>query len=143
MIKEKLTAIIESALENAVSSGKLGTVDPKGAPILITRPKQPEHGDYALDLAFKLAGKAKAADGGAKISPLQIAEVLVAQLKELLGTTADVEIAGKGFINFRLHTPWFTEVLQQVHKQGSDFGRSNSGGGAKVLLEYVSANPDW
>lgn len=141
MIKEKLTAIVASALENAVSSGKLGIVSPMGAPILITRPKQPEHGDYALDLAFKLAGKVKATDGGAKMSPLQIAEVLVAQLKELLGTTADVEIAGKGFINFRLHTPWFTEVLQQVHRHGFDFGRSDQGGGSKVLLEYVSANP--
>lgn len=134
MIEAKLTNLVEHAFAKAVSSGQLGSVDTKGVPILISRPKVATHGDYACDLPFKLAAKCK-------MDPKVVADILVAHLKDEANGAVEVEVAGKGFINFRVNAVWFCDVLNQVHALSTDFGRSKLGAGKKVLVEYVSANP--
>lgn len=134
MIEAKLTTLVEQAFANAVSGGELGTVDTKGLQVLISRPKVAAHGDFACDLPFKLAAKLKG-------DPKEVAEILVAHIKSEAKGAVEAEVAGKGFINFRVNNTWFAEVLQQIHSLATNFGRSTYGAGKKALVEYVSANP--
>ncbi|MDP1733088.1 MAG: arginine--tRNA ligase [Sulfuritalea sp.] len=112
----------------------LGSVAPEqfGAEILLERPKQASHGDFASNLAMQLARELKA-------NPRQIAERLV---RELPSSTAvvKVEIAGAGFINFTLSAAARTAVVGAVLAAGHDFGRGPAGR-VKLQVEFVSANP--
>ena len=101
--------------------------------ILIERPKQASHGDYAANLAMQLARAMKA-------NPRQIAEQLLAALpaSEWL---VKAEIAGAGFINFTLATAAKTQVVKSVLAAADAYGRGNAGEGKKLQVEFVSANP--
>lgn len=97
-------------------------------------PAHAEHGDFSTNVAMAMARAEKKA-------PRKIAETIVAALGEGGGMWSRVEIAGPGFINFYL-TPrcWFG-VLDEVVRQGDLFGRTHTGNGRKVQVEFVSANP--
>lgn len=97
-------------------------------------PREKSHGDYATNLAFLLAKEAKK-------SPRQIAEILVKHFSKQDTWVADIEIAGPGFINFRLNHHWLYRVLPAVEAEDTAYGRSNVGQGRKVQVEFVSANP--
>ena len=101
--------------------------------ILIERPKQASHGDFASNLAMQLARSLKA-------NPREIAQKLLAALPAST-LVAKTDIAGAGFINFTLSAAARTSVVADVLAQGADFGRSRVGKGRKVVLEFVSANP--
>jgi len=73
-------------------------------------------------------------------NPRDVATALAEHFKADKDVTS-VEVAGPGFINFRLATPVWHDVLKSIATQGGDFGRSNVGGGERVNVEYVSANP--
>lgn len=141
MIKEKLAAIVQQALSEACRDGKLGNLtsyDPQSGPaVVIDKPKQPEHGDFACGVALKLAGQAK-------IAPLKIAEAIAdaARSSDSFkdGYITGVEVAAPGFINFTLGTKWLTETIRDIHAQGDGYGHI-ADNGQKVLIEYVSANP--
>jgi arginyl-tRNA synthetase len=102
-------------------------------PILIERPKQASHGDYSANLAMQLARAMKA-------NPRQIAEQLLAALPASEWLVKS-EIAGAGFINFTLATAAKTQVVKSVLAAGDSWGRGNAGGGRKLQVEFVSANP--
>lgn len=97
-------------------------------------PREKSHGDYASNLAFLLAKEAKK-------PPRQIAEILVKHFTKQDTWVADIEIAGPGFINFRLDHHWLYRVLPAVEAEDTAYGRSNVGQGRKVQVEFVSANP--
>ena len=102
----------------------------------LERPRQAEHGDLATNLAMQLARALKK-------PPRAVAESLVAALMALPGADALIEqadIAGPGFINFRLTPAARQRVVHEVLAQGQDFGRQPASG-RKVMLEFVSANP--
>jgi arginyl-tRNA synthetase len=101
--------------------------------IHIERPKQASHGDFACNLAMQLARSLKR-------NPRQLAQLLVSELP-YSSLLEQAEVAGAGFINFRLSAAAKLAVVGEVLREGSTFGRSNSGGGRKVLVEFVSANP--
>ncbi|MEF8700995.1 MAG: arginine--tRNA ligase [Candidatus Accumulibacter sp. UW26] len=101
--------------------------------IHIERPKQASHGDFACNLAMQLARPLKR-------NPRQLAQLLVSELP-YSSLLEQAEVAGAGFINFRLSAAAKLAVVGEVLREGSTFGRSNSGGGRKVLVEFVSANP--
>jgi arginyl-tRNA synthetase len=101
--------------------------------ILIERPKQASHGDFASNLAMQLARKLQT-------NPREIAQKLLAALPPS-ALLEKAEIAGAGFINFTLAPLARTSVVSDVLTQGADFGRSSVGKGRKVVLEFVSANP--
>ena len=96
-------------------------------------PNNPENGDYSTNAAMVVAKENKTA-------PKKLAEKLVKELRKNKFYKS-VEIAGPGFINFRLSTSLFQKMLWDVHESGAEFGGSEYGQGAKVLLEFVSANP--
>jgi arginyl-tRNA synthetase len=101
--------------------------------VAIERPQRPEHGDYATSLALRLARSARA-------NPLTLAEALVRRLpaSEAVG---EVSVAAPGFINFRLSEPWLARQVDAVLAAGDRFGDVDIGGGQRVQVEFVSANP--
>jgi arginyl-tRNA synthetase len=112
----------------------LGSVAPEqfGAEILLERPKQASHGDFASNLAMQLARELKT-------NPRQIAERLVRELPPS-AAVVKVEIAGAGFINFTLSAAARTAVVGAVLAAGHDFGRGPASR-VKLQVEFVSANP--
>lgn len=104
-----------------------------GATILIERPKQASHGDYACNLAMQLAKPLRK-------SPRDIANALIAALPKS-GVVEKVEIAGAGFINVFITKAAKQEVVRGVLQAAANFGRINAGAGKKVGVEFVSANP--
>ncbi len=131
-MKEQLRLAIQVALKQCYADGSLisGELPDK---IQLEIPKNPDHGDFATNLAMILAKLERKA-------PRKIADVLVAALQG--NSLCDkIEIAGPGFINFRLAAGCWYEVLDQIMQQGDSFGRSQIGAGAKIQVEFVSANP--
>ena len=102
--------------------------------IELDKPKNPDHGHFAVNSALQLAKKL-----GAK--PRDIAAAIVAALpaSDLLAATP--EIAGPGFINIRLSSKAESRVVLAVLAAAQDFGSGNEGNGRKVMVEFVSANP--
>ncbi|MBX9668797.1 MAG: arginine--tRNA ligase [Candidatus Obscuribacterales bacterium] len=138
MIKERLKNIVEKAFVQASRDGKMGGLSECPEPIIIERPKLPEHGDLACGVALKLARHAKS-------SPVAIANTLAEYIKTLPeaqnGCISNFEVANPGFINFRLGKSWLADVIHEVHAQKSNYGRELVGENKRVLIEYVSANP--
>jgi len=97
-------------------------------------PRDPSHGDGATNLALVIAK-------GLGRPPRAVAEDLVRALTLPKGIVKKIEIAGPGFINFFLAEDQLATVLATVHTAGERFGRSDAGRGAKVNVEFVSANP--
>ncbi len=104
-----------------------------GATVVIERPKQALHGDYACNLAMQLAKPLRK-------SPRDIANALVAALPKS-DVVEKVEIAGAGFINVFLTKAAKQEVVRGVLQAATNYGRVNTGAGKKVGVEFVSANP--
>jgi len=106
------------------------------APIGLERPARREHGDWSSNVALATA---KAA--GRK--PRELADEIVKILEEDRPPhVAAVEVAGPGFVNFRLHDSWLHDVLRQVVQEGEQtYGRHDVGKGTRVNLEFVSTNP--
>ena len=124
--REHLTGLLQAALASVAP-------EHTDTPIHLERPKQAAHGDFATNLPMQLARALKQA-------PRVIAERLVAELPES-AEVSDVTIAGAGFINFTLNSGTKTRVVRTVLAQSDQFGRSAVGGNAKILVEFVSANP--
>ncbi len=102
--------------------------------ITVEKPKNPEHGHYAVNSALQLAKRL-----GKK--PREIAEAIVAALPASTLLASTPEIAGPGFINVRLSQAAETGVVKTVAALGEKFGTSNVGNNEKVMVEFVSANP--
>lgn len=102
--------------------------------VTLERPRNPEHGDYATNVAMALARPLHR-------SPRQIAEELVGRLDTSAAGIASAELAGPGFINFRLPSDFLRAGLAGIVSMGDRYGRSDVGGGERVVVEFVSANP--
>nr|WP_275584543.1 arginine--tRNA ligase [Stenotrophomonas sp. NLF4-10] len=100
---------------------------------VVERPKTREHGDFATNAAMLLAKAARS-------NPRALAQALVAALPAS-DDVASVEIAGPGFINFKLAPVAYQREVVNVLRQGEDYGRNLGGNGRSVGVEYVSANP--
>jgi len=131
-MKEQLRQAIRAALEQCYADKTL-TSGELPDEIQLEVPKNADHGDYSTNLAMVLAKAERQA-------PRKIAETLVAALQghRLCDT---IEIAGPGFINFRLAASCWYDVLDQIAEQGAEFGRSTVGAGTRIQVEFVSANP--
>jgi arginyl-tRNA synthetase len=105
---------------------------PAGA-ITFERPRDPAHGDYATTVALQFAKTLR-------MPPRKVAEQLVAALPESAWIEPP-EIAGPGFINFRLKPGAKQRVARTVLERGPAYGRAERGQGRSVMIEFVSANP--
>lgn len=130
--KEQIMSAVKAAAERAMAVGTL----PEGelTPFSVETPANREHGDYAVNAAMAWARVFRKA-------PRAVAEALTGQL-DLEGTFIDrCEIAGPGFMNFFLNDMYYAEILRDIEKKGGNYGKSDFGGGKRVLVEFVSANP--
>ena len=130
--KAQVSQLTAQAYEAAVAAGVLPAgVELKGS---VEIPKDPQNGDYASSVA--MAG-AKAM----KMAPRAIAQALVDHM-DLAGTIfSSVEIAGPGFMNFRLGEKWFSDTVAVIESEGEKYGENDSLAGKKYMVEFVSANP--
>ncbi|HEU4946720.1 MAG TPA: arginine--tRNA ligase [Kribbella sp.] len=133
MTPEQLAEKILQALTTLVDDGTV-TVD-GGLPgeLKVERPKNPEHGDYATNVAMQLGKRAG-------MAPRRFAELLAARLNDDPAITA-VEVAGPGFINLRVAADAQGKIAANILEAGEAYGRSDSLKGQTVNLEFISANP--
>ncbi|MDL4861569.1 arginine--tRNA ligase [Halomonas elongata] len=130
-MKDTIISLLERALEDLQRQAILPS---ELAPTIKVDPaKDKAHGDYATNLALMLAKPAG-------LKPRELAEKLVAALPDS-DAVSKVEIAGPGFINFFAATDAAAQVVREVLDGGDAFGRSLTGQGQKVQVEFVSANP--
>ncbi|NKQ54910.1 arginine--tRNA ligase [Amycolatopsis sp. K13G38] len=101
--------------------------------VTIERPRNPEHGDYATNLALQVAKKVG-------LQPREFAQALADQVAQDEGV-ASAEVAGPGFLNFRLAAGAQGEQVRQVLAAGERYGLGDALAGRKINLEFVSANP--
>jgi arginyl-tRNA synthetase len=127
-----ITARLADLLREAISA--IPELDvPKDLEITIEAPARPQHGDFASNVALTLASSG---NGNAR----KIAESIVGHLPET-HIVESVEIAGPGFINFRLSHTWLNEVIREIAEEGAKYGRTSQPLGLKVQVEYGSPNP--
>ena len=104
-----------------------------GAPVELERPNDPEHGDYATNVAMRLAPAQRR-------SPRELGEELAAKAVEL-DEVERAEVAGPGFVNLWLAPAWFGEALGEILRAGSGFGAASPEHRQRIQVEMVSANP--
>ena len=130
--ENQLRQAVLDALGQAVAAGEL-PAEPIPA-FGIEVPADRAHGDLAANVAMVSARALHRA-------PRQIAEAILAHLS-LTGTYLErAEVAGPGFLNFFLSPSFYAAVVAEVLEAGAQYGRSDFGGGKKVMVEFVSANP--
>ncbi|MTI83561.1 MAG: arginine--tRNA ligase [Firmicutes bacterium] len=135
-IVEKLRSEVREALiiavEKSIEAGELPALEIPSFTLEV--PREKDHGDFATNLAMMLAKPARNA-------PRKIADILVKNLKAGNSRVKNIEIAGPGFINFYLDEGWPLEGFPAIFNENEDYGRVALGGGKKVQVEFVSANP--
>ena len=130
-LKQQLEQLVLGALNN-LPQGMLPEGAARGA-VVVERTKDAQHGDFATNVAMRLAKVAKR-------NPRELAQAVVAALPAN-SLVARTEIAGAGFINFFLAPDAYARELAAVHELGERYGRSDLGRGERVMVEFVSANP--
>jgi arginyl-tRNA synthetase len=131
-VKESLRALVATAVEALRAAGTL-PADVATPDFTVERPKDRAHGDFATNAAMLLARPARS-------NPRALAQALVEALPPS-PDLAKVEIAGPGFVNFHLAPAAYEREVARVLAEGAGYGRSDEGGGVRVGVEYVSANP--
>jgi len=131
-IKKRVTNQLEEAAQTAKAVGELNFIELPS--YILEEPRERQHGDLATNLAMVLAKQAKR-------SPRDIATTLIKHLDTTGTWIESSEIAGAGFINFRLNPLWLTDVINEVIKAGERYGQVDIGKGQKIQVEFVSANP--
>jgi arginyl-tRNA synthetase len=130
-MKAEIQRLVAAALARVAEQGTI----PRDAPVapVVERTRDPAHGDFATNVAMVLAKQART-------KPRELAHRIVEALPES-SAIAGVDIAGPGFINFRLSPTANLALLPSIIEEGRDFGRSDGGAGKRVQVEFVSANP--
>ncbi|HLS59925.1 MAG TPA: arginine--tRNA ligase [Virgibacillus sp.] len=124
-LKEEIVAAIVQA----------GLAEAEELPVIILeKPKEKQHGDFASNIAMQLARIAKKA-------PRAIAEDIVHHIDKSKAAIEKVEIAGPGFINFFMKSDYLGELISTILTEGETYGQSDFGQGEKVQVEFVSVNP--
>lgn len=134
IIEETQSALRQGVAAACTQAMAAGTLPEAALPdFVIETPKDEKNGDFSTNLAMQLTRILRQ-------NPRKIAEAIVGGI-DLPGLVERVEIAGPGFINFYLVPGWLNRVLPAIQEEDADYGRSNAGGGERVQVEFVSANP--
>ena len=127
-----LSELVRSCAERVLAAhGADHVVLPEA--VTVERPRQPEHGDYATNLALQVAKNVG-------VAPRELAQELADELAAATGI-ASAEIAGPGFVNLRLAAAAQAEQVRSVLTAGEQYGRTDELDGVSINLEFVSANP--
>ena len=123
-----------TALRDELTRAARAIGAPDDVVVVIERPRDPSHGDWATNVAMTLAKALKQ-------KPADIAKSLVEALNLANAGVAEVSIAGPGFINFRIASGSLASSLATILTQGAKYGHANTKQNAPVNIEFVSANP--
>ena len=130
--KEQAAALAMAAYQAAVADGTLPQAEVKTAPVEI--PKDTANGDFTTTFAL-------AASKALRQAPRSIAQALLDHMDLTGSYFASAEIAGPGFLNFRLNDSWYAAVCEAVEAEGAAYGTADYLKGQKIMVEFVSANP--
>jgi arginyl-tRNA synthetase len=128
---EQLQDVVRTAVGGAVDRGVLAVEVPDE--VVVERPRNREHGDYATNIALRLAKTAGR-------PPREVAELLAEELRTQPGI-ATVDVAGPGFLNITLAQGALGQIAVRAVTAGAGYGRTDVLSGQKLNLEFVSANP--
>lgn len=131
-MRDLVTQLVATAVAEAVAAGEIA-LDPLPA-VEVERPRDPAHGDWATNVALK---SAKATG----MAPREIAGIVAARMAAHPDIDGEPEVAGPGFINIRLSAAALQRIVADVRGSGNAYGSSSAGGGRRVQVEFVSANP--
>ncbi len=131
-VKKQLVNSIGNSISAAVDKGDL-PCSFEGE-IAIEEPREKAHGDFSSNVAMQFARQAKK-------SPRDVANIIIENFNFDGTYIAYAEIAGPGFLNFRLKDEWLYDALKLIEEKGEEYGKQNLGNGKKVMIEFVSANP--
>jgi arginyl-tRNA synthetase len=126
--------MLERTVLDAVTAALAEAFPGADVPAAVEVPREAGHGDYATNVAMVLAKHLRR-------PPRGVAEALIPGLAARADLFASVSIAGPGFINFRLAPPFLQASLRELLEAGSRWGESDAGGGLRIQVEFVSANP--
>ncbi|AEM74407.1 arginine--tRNA ligase [Caldicellulosiruptor acetigenus] len=132
LAKQQIQTVVQNAIKHCIDKGifELDSIPD----IMIEKPKEKSHGDFATNIAMELTRKLKK-------NPREIAQSILSSV-DLSNTFIEkVEVAGPGFINFFFKKDWLYKVVDVILSEGDDYGKVNIGNGKKVMVEFVSANP--
>ncbi|WHY86209.1 arginine--tRNA ligase [Neobacillus novalis] len=132
-IVEQVQSKIKEEIRAAVLKAGLATEE-QIPDVILEIPKEKAHGDYSTNMAMQLARVAKKA-------PRIIAEALVANFDRSQASIEKIELAGPGFINFYMNNSYLTDLIPTVLEAADKYGETTVGGGQKLQVEFVSANP--
>ena len=130
--KDQAAALAMAAYQAAVADGTLPQAEVKTAPVEI--PKDTANGDFTTTFAL-------AASKALRQPPRNIAQALLDHMDLTGSYFASAEIAGPGFLNFRLNDSWYAAVCEAVEAEGTAYGTNDGLKGQKIMVEFVSANP--
>ena len=130
--KDQAAALAMSAYQAAVADGTLPQAEVRTAPVEI--PKDAANGDFTTTFAL-------AASKALRQPPRNIAQALLDHMDLTGSYFASAEIAGPGFLNFRLNDSWYAAVCEAVEAEGTAYGTNDGLKGQKIMVEFVSANP--
>ena len=130
--KQQVTELVIEAYLAAAEKGEL----PAGLTLngSVEIPKDTANGDYAANYAMASAKLMR-------MPPRKVAETLIENMKLDGSWFESVDVAGPGFMNFRMGSKWYSDVLKNVAEEGDSFCNCNIGEGKKLMVEFVSANP--
>ena len=130
--KQQVTELVTAAYLAAAEKGEL----PAGLTLngSVEIPKDTANGDYAANYAMASAKLMR-------MPPRKVAETLIENMKLDGSWFESVDVAGPGFMNFRMGSKWYSDVLKNVAEEGDSFCNCNIGEGKKLMVEFVSANP--
>ena len=131
LVRDSISQLVSQAIEQARREGLVQLETPPE--VLLERPGNPGHGDFATSLPLRLARSTR-------IKPLDLAQILVERIPDSIEVTK-VETAHPGFINFFLDHDWLQKQVEVICRAGPAYGRLNLGNGQKVMVEFVSVNP--
>ena len=130
--KDQAARLTLAAYAAAAAAGELPQAEITTVPVEI--PKDTANGDFTSTFAMACARQLK-------LPPRKIAEALLAHLALDGSYFTSAEIAGPGFLNFRLGKTWYHDVLSAVETEGENYGSADALHGEKIMVEFVSANP--
>src|SRR5699024_7086051 len=132
-VLSEIEATLKATIKQAVLEAGLAQEEEIPA-IVLEKPKEEAHGDFATNIAMQLARVARKA-------PRQIAEDILAKFDKEKANVRNMEIAGPGFINFFMAEDFVGYVVPTILEQKDAYGRLNVGENERVQVEFVSVNP--
>lgn len=129
----RMRETLREEIRKAVLSAGLATEE-NMPEVELEIPREKAHGDWATNMAMRLTRIARS-------NPREIAARIVERIDRERARIRDIQVAGPGFINFFLDRSFLTEVLGEIRDAGIRYGRSDAGGGQRINVEFVSANP--